>query len=229
MIVKKILMVVTSHATMGESGRSTGVWFEELSTPYYVFKDAGLDVEIASIKGGPVPFDPHSIEAGEARPASVTRFMNDPEAMQKAQASMKLDAADASNYAAIFLPGGHGTMWDLPASATLAHLLSDAWAKEKVLAAVCHGPAGLVNVKDANGTPLVAGREATGFSNSEEEAAGLTQSVPFLLEDRLRELGALYRKAPDFHAHAIRDGRLVTGQNPASSEEAARLTLQAIV
>ncbi|MDR5837612.1 type 1 glutamine amidotransferase domain-containing protein [Caballeronia sp. LZ034LL] len=228
MSAAKILMIVTSHATMGDSGRTTGVWFEELSTPYYTFVDAGVHVDIASIAGGPVPFDPHSIDAEADQPASVRRFRNDAHAMQQVEASKKIDDVDAAPYSAIFLPGGHGTMWDLPASTKLARLLSDAWSQNKVLAAVCHGPAGLVNVKDANGQPLVAARKVTGFSNSEEEAAGLTHAVPFLLEDRLRSLGAQYVSAADFQPHAIRDGKLVTGQNPASSEEAARLTLQAI-
>ncbi|MDR5734011.1 type 1 glutamine amidotransferase domain-containing protein [Caballeronia sp. LZ025] len=225
---QKILIIVTSHATMGEDGRATGVWFEELSTPYYVFVDSGKEVEIASIKGGAVPFDPHSIGPEGSRPASVERFMNDSRAMKHVQSAVALDHVNVDDYAAIFLPGGHGTMWDLPTSETLARLLSDAWRRGKVLAAVCHGPAGLLNVKDADGAPLLATRNVTGFSNSEEAAAGLTKVVPFLLEDRIRSLGARYVAASDFQPHAIRDGRLVTGQNPASSDEAARLALQAI-
>lgn len=228
MSAAKILMIATSHATMGDGGRATGVWFEELSTPWYTFVDAGVQVDIASIAGGAVPFDPHSIDAEADQPASVRRFRHDAHAMKQVEASKKIDDVDVTHYAAIFLPGGHGTMWDLPASATLARLLADAWSQDKVLAAVCHGPAGLVNVQDANGQPLVAARNVTGFSNSEEAAAGLTHAIPFLLEDRLRSLGAQYVSAADFQPHAIRDGKLVTGQNPASSEEAARLTLQAI-
>lgn len=224
----RILMIVTSHATMGDSDRRTGVWFEELSTPYYSFIDAGVEVDIASIAGGKVPIDPHSIQPDGKNPASVERFVKDAAAMNKIEASVKIDAITSDGYAAVFLPGGHGTMWDLPKSEALARLLSAAWAQGKVVAAVCHGPAGLLNVVDIDGRPVVAGRRVTAFTNSEEEAAGLIDAVPFLLEDRFRDLGARYEHAPDFHAHALRDGKLVTGQNPASSEDAARLTLEAI-
>jgi len=224
----KILMILTSTATMGDDARPTGVWFEELSTPYYAFVDAGAEVEIASIQGGPVPIDPHSIRAS-GNPPSVSRFLADEAAMRKLAASAKIDGRFAvDGYSAVFLPGGHGTMWDLPASTDLAGLLSRAWAQGKVLGAVCHGPAGLVNVKDVDGRPLVAGRHVAAFTNTEEEAAGLTRTVPFLLETRLRELGAVHERGPDFAPFARRDGRLITGQNPASSEAAARLTLDAV-
>ncbi len=226
--VFKILMILTSQATMGDGGRPTGVWFEELATPYYAFVDAGAQVDIVSLRGGEVPIDPHSDDAGGERPASVVRFTGDTAAMAQLKHSRSIDDVSTSGYAAIFLPGGHGTMWDLPQSATLAGLLSGAWAQGKVLAAVCHGPAGLLQVRDANGHPVVAGRRVAGFSNTEEDAAGLSQTVPFLLENRLRELGARYEKGPDFQPFALRDGQLVTGQNPASSEAAARLTLQAL-
>lgn len=223
----KILMILTSQATMGDTPRPTGVWFEELSTPYYAFVDAGAQVDIASIQGGAIPIDPHSVSKGLDNPASVSRFMQDTKAMQQLNHSLSVKGLQPEAYAAIFLPGGHGTMWDLPRSTELAALLSKAWGQGKVLAAVCHGPAGLVNVRDAKGQPVVAGRRVAGFSNTEEDAAGLSQTVPFLLESRLRELGAHYEKGPDFQAFAVRDGQLVTGQNPASSEEAAHLTLQA--
>ena len=223
----KILLILTSQATMGANPRPTGVWFEELSTPYYAFVDAGAQVDIASVQGGAVPVDPHSLNEGGANPPSVQRFIQDKAAMQQLQHSLSIQGLKTEGYAAIFLPGGHGTMWDLPQSPALAQLLSQAWGQGKVLAAVCHGPAGLVNVRDAQGRPIVAGRRVAGFSNTEEDAAGLSQVVPFLLETRLRELGARYEKGPDFAPFAVRDGQLVTGQNPASSEEAARLTLQA--
>lgn len=171
----KILVVLTSQATMGDDPRPTGVWFEELSTPYYAFVDAGAQVDIASIAGGKIPIDPHSLDADG-----------------------KTD------------------------------LLSTAWAEGKVISAVCHGPAGLVNVKDANGHPLVAGRSVAAFTNSEEAAAGLTEKVPFLLETRIRGLGANYQSGPDFQPFAVRDGQLVTGQNPASSEKVAELVLEAV-
>ncbi len=224
----KILMILTSQATMGSDPRPTGVWFEELATPYYAFIDAGAQVDLASIAGGRIPVDPHSLESGDANPPSVRRFLQDKHAMAQLEGSMKIDGVSVDGYSAVFLPGGHGTMWDLPASATLASLLDKAWANGKVVSAVCHGPAGLVNVKDVDGKPLVAGRRVAAFSNSEEDAAGLTSTVPFLLESRLRELGAHYEHGPDFQPFALRDGKLVTGQNPASSQEVARLVLAAI-
>lgn len=224
----RILMVLTAQATMGDGGAPTGVWFEELTTPYYAFVDAGVEVDIASIPGGKIPLDPHSIQPAGKNPPSVERFMNDPVAMRKIEQSAKLDQHAAAPFAAIFLPGGHGTMWDLPQSRTLSELLTQAWAAGKVIAAVCHGPAGLINVRDAAGQPLVAGRRVSAFTNTEEAAAGLTQVVPFALESRLRELGARYESGPDFKAFAVRDGKLVTGQNPASSEAVARMALEAI-
>ncbi|HEX6735924.1 MAG TPA: type 1 glutamine amidotransferase domain-containing protein [Azonexus sp.] len=224
----KILMILTSQATMGAGGAPTGVWFEELATPYYAFVDAGAKVEIASIAGGRIPIDPNSRQAAGTNPASVERFLQDPAAMAKIEQARPVEGIDTAGYAAVFLPGGHGTMWDLPDSAALAALLATAWRQDKVVAAVCHGPAGLVNVRDDAGQPLVAGRRVSAFSNAEEAAVGLTGTVPFALESRLRELGARYESVPDFQPYAIRDGRLVTGQNPASSEEVARLTLAAI-
>lgn len=224
----KILLILTSQATMGDDPRPTGVWFEELSTPYYAFVDAGAKVDIASIAGGKIPVDPHSMEAEGKNPPSVERFLKDKAAMAKLESSLKIDNVSSDDYAAVFLPGGHGTMWDLPRSTRLADLLSTAWANGKVVAAVCHGPAGLVNVKDTNGQPLVAGRRVSAFTNSEEEKAGLTQAVPFLLETRIRELGARYERGDDFQPFAVRDGKLVTGQNPMSSEEVARLVLEAV-
>ncbi|QNK01346.1 type 1 glutamine amidotransferase domain-containing protein [Dyella telluris] len=223
----KILMILTSQATRGADPRPTGVWFEEVSTPYYAFIDAGAHVDIASITGGQIPVDPHSQQAEGKNPASVERFLKDPAAMAKLQSSLKIDHVSADGYTAIFLPGGHGTMWDLPQSTTLASLLSSAWAKGKVVSAVCHGPAGLINVRDINGQPLVAGRRVSAFTNTEEDAAGLSATVPFLLETRLRQLGAHYERGDDFQPFAVRDGKLVSGQNPASSEEVARLVLQA--
>lgn len=224
----KILMVLTSHAAMGDTGKPTGVWFEELATPYYAFVDAGAQVDVVSIQGGRVPIDPRSLKPAGENEASVDRFLKDAGAMRKIEASLKIDQVSAQGYHAVFLPGGHGTMWDLPNSSALAGLLSTAWANGKVVAAVCHGPAGLVNAKDEAGRPIVAGRRVSAFTNSEEDAAGLTETVPFLLETRLRDLGARFEGGPDFTPYAVRDGRLVTGQNPASSEEVARLTLEAV-
>lgn len=224
----RILMILTSQATMGDDPRPTGVWFEELSTPYYTFVDAGARVDVASIAGGRIPIDPHSLAEEAKNPGSVERFLKDPAAMRKIEGSIRLDGLAIGDYHAVFLPGGHGTMWDLPSSTALADLLSAAWASGKVVSAVCHGPAGLVQAKDVNGQPLVAGRRVSAFSNREEAAAGLSGKVPFLLETRLQELGARYVGGPDFRPFALRDGNLVTGQNPASSEDVARLVLEAI-
>ncbi|MDH0127167.1 type 1 glutamine amidotransferase domain-containing protein [Brucella intermedia GD04153] len=224
----KILMILTSSTTMGETDNSTGLWFEELATPYYAFVDAGASVTLASIRGGPAPIDPRSVKARGENEASVDRFLLDETASKALDATLPLSAIDISEYDAVFLPGGHGTMWDLPESAELAGLLGKAWADGKVVAAVCHGPAGLVNVKDETGAPLVSGRRVTGFSDSEERAAGLVEAVPFLLETRLRELGGRYESIAEFQPFAIADGRLVTGQNPASSSLTAKLTLEAL-
>ncbi len=224
----KILIILTSHDRIGDSDRKTGLWFEELTTPYYVFRDAGAEVDIASVAGGEVPVDPHSIEEAGKNPASVDRFLADAAAMAKIKSSPAISNVRADDYDAVFLPGGHGTMWDMPDNVTLSALLSDAWAKGKVVAAVCHGPAGLVSAKDQAGKPLVSGRTVSAFTNEEEEMAGLTQQVPFLLETRIRDLGAHYESGAAFQPFARRDGKLVTGQNPQSSEEVARLVLEAV-
>ncbi|WP_413204968.1 type 1 glutamine amidotransferase domain-containing protein [Rhodospirillum sp. A1_3_36] len=231
----RILMVVTSHGRMGqgqigegEDAHPTGLWFEELSTPYFVFRDAGAAVTLASIRGGKPPIDPSSLKARGENPDSVERFLADEGAMAALEKTSPLEGLEAADWDAVFLPGGHGTMWDLPESTTLADLLGQAWAEGRVVAAVCHGPAGLVTARDEAGESLVKGRRVTGFSNGEEAAVGLTGQVPFLLEDRLRALGGRYESAPDFQPHALADGRLVTGQNPASSGETARLTLAAL-
>lgn len=221
----RILIVATSHAAMGDTGKPTGLWFEELATPYWAFIDAGAEVTLASIAGGAVPIDANSL-AGEIAP-SVARFQADAGAMARLNASVAIADIDPAEFDGVFLPGGHGTMWDLPDSAALIGVIETMWADGKAVAAVCHGPAGLVNVKDAAGQPIVAGRQFSCFTNSEERAVGLYDAVPFLLEDRLQQLGGRFSGAPDFAPHAVRDGQLVTGQNPASSEEVARLTLVA--
>lgn len=224
----KVLIVLTSHAVLGNTGQPTGLWLEELSTPYYAFVDAGVQVDIVSIRGGEVPIDPHSKKPEGQNPESVERFLKDAAAMQAIKASKTVDAVSADGYDAVFLPGGHGTMWDMPDNPVLAALLSKAWSNGMVVAAVCHGPAGLVGAKDAEGKPIVAGRRVSAFSNSEEVAAGLDKTVPFLLESRIRDLGAHYESGPNFQPFAVRDGNLVTGQNPTSSEEVARLVLEAV-
>ncbi|AYD03952.1 type 1 glutamine amidotransferase domain-containing protein [Neorhizobium sp. NCHU2750] len=223
---RRILLALTSQATKGKTGKPTGVWLEELAAPYYLFLSEGFQADIASVSGGKAPLDPASVE-GE-QPECVARFLADTKAMDAVNNSKALATLSSTDYDAIFLPGGHGTMWDLPESQALASLLGDAWTAGKVVAAVCHGPSGLVSAKDADGRPIVAGRMVTGFSNSEEEAVGLTDVVPFLLESRLISLGGHYRSGPDFQPFALRDGKLVTGQNPASSERTAELTIEAL-
>lgn len=223
-----ILIILTSHSTIGDTGRQTGVWLEELTTPYYAFLDAGANVDIASIAGGKVPIDPHSLNEAGGNPTSVDRFLKDAVALAKVEASTKLADLSVNTYDAVFLPGGHGTMWDMPENPTLSALLSKAWAGGKVVAAVCHGPAGLIGGRDLEGRPLVAGRRISAFTNDEEDAAGLSKKVPFLLESRLRVLGARYEKGPAYQPFALRDGKLITGQNPASSKDVAELTLAAI-
>lgn len=222
-----ILIVTTSHSLM-DSGDITGVWAEELATPYYLFRDAGAKVTVASIKGGPVPFDPRSISGSESQPDSVQRMLADKPVMDALQVTPSVAELDTLLYDAIFLPGGHGTMWDLPQSQTLAQRIAELDARGKPVAAVCHGPAGLTHVTRKDGTPLLKGRRVTGFTNSEERKVGLDKAVPFLLEDRMTSLGGQFEAAEDFQPHAIRDGNLVTGQNPASSELTAKLMLRAL-
>lgn len=222
-----ILMVTTSHSLM-DSGDVTGVWAEELATPYYLFRDAGAKVTVASIKGGPVPFDPRSISGSEPQPGSVQRMLADKPVMDALQDTPAIAGLDSLLYDAIFLPGGHGTMWDLPQSAALAQRISALDARGKPIAAVCHGAAGLTEVKRKDGTWLVTGRKVTGFTNAEEHKVGLARIVPFLLQDRLVERGADFVEVDVFQPHAIRDGNLITGQNPASSEQTARLMLRTL-
>jgi len=219
-----ILMVLTSHAELGSSGKKTGFWLEELAAPYAEFKKAGARVDIASPKGGRPPVDPGS----EKDPSEAVRaFLADLEAMRKLDDTLRLDAVK-DRYDAVFLVGGHGTMWDIATDAHLAKLLAETFDDGRVVAAVCHGPAGLTHVRLKNGEPLVKGRRVAGFSDEEEGAMKLTEVVPFLLETRLRELGGRYERGPIWKSFAVRDGRLVTGQNPASSADVARQTLEAI-
>jgi len=225
MHAKSILFVVTSHGKLGDSRKPTGLWLEELAAPYYAFLDAGYHVDIASIAGGPVPIDPRSRAELGQNPPSVERFLADDEAMEAMEDSRSIGNVNGKVYAAVFLPGGHGTMWDLPTSKPLAELIAETYESGRVVAAVCHGPAGLVNVRLSNGDPLVKGREVSAFTDSEEAAVGLTKAVPFLLESKLAELGAIIRSGPDFEPFAVVDGNLVTGQNPPSSEKVAELVM----
>jgi putative intracellular protease/amidase len=223
----RILIITTSHADMGNPDEKTGVWLEELTTPYYAFADAGADVTLASIAGGPVPIDPRSTGDDSRKEESVRRYLEDVALQAKVAKTPAFTSLDHADFDAVFLPGGHGTMWDYPKSAELAALVSRFLEQGKPVAAVCHGPAGLTAAR-IDDEPVVKGKRVAGFTNGEEEAVGLTTVVPFLLEDRLRELGGDYQKGPDFAPFAVRDGLLITGQNPASAAKVASLTLEAV-
>ena len=224
----RILIVVTSHAAMGDTGKPTGVWLEELAVPYMRFVDARADVTITSIMGGKIPVDPRSTPPTGPEAPVVERFLADPTAVRSLAKSTPLESVDATRFDALFLPGGHGTMFDFPVSLALASAVSRAWTAGRVVTAVCHGPAGLIGAVDSDGKPVVAGRRVSAFTNAEEEAAGLTKAMPFLLQSKLESLGAKVETGPKFEPFAIADGRLVTGQNPASARLTADLTLQAI-
>jgi len=219
-----ILMIVTSHDRLGESNEKTGFWLEELAAPYRVFAAAGAKIDIASPKGGKPPADPRSSE----QPTEDVRwFLEDAEAVKKLASTIPLAEA-GDGYDAYFVVGGHGVMWDLATDARAAKRLGSAFDRGKVVAAVCHGPAALVNVRTQDGKPLVEGRRVAGFSDEEEKAVKLDAVVPFPLETRLRELGGRYERGPIWSSFAVRDGRLVTGQNPQSSAAVAHETLAAL-
>ncbi|GAC1039555.1 type 1 glutamine amidotransferase domain-containing protein [Pseudomonas sp. No.117] len=216
----KILMVLTSHDQLGDTGKKTGFWLEEFAAPYYVFKDAGAEITLASPAGGQPPLDPKS-DAPDAQTESTERFKNDPEAQQALANTVKLAEVQADDYDGLFYPGGHGPLWDLAESRDSIALLEAFAQSGKPFGLVCHAPGVLRHVKATDSTPLVKGRTVTGFTNSEEAAVQLTDVVPFLVEDELKKLGAHYEKGPDWGSYVVEDGNLVTGQNPASSEDAA--------
>lgn len=217
----KVLVVLTSHDQLGDTGEKTGFWVEEFAAPYYVLQDAGVDVTIASPKGGQPPIDPKSA-LPDFQTEATKRFDADKELQTKLANSLALDTINEQDYDAIFYPGGHGPLWDLTNDKTSVALIESFWAHNKPVAAVCHAPAVFRYVKDRNGQPLVKGKKVTGFSNSEEEAVQLTAVVPFLVEDEFVKLGAQYSKGEDWHSYVVKDGHLITGQNPASSEETAK-------
>jgi putative intracellular protease/amidase len=218
-------MVLTSHDKLGDTGKKTGFWLEEFAAPYYVFKDAGATLTLASPLGGQPPLDPKSDDE-DAQTAATERFKEDAEAQAALATTVKLDTVAAGDFDAVFYPGGHGPLWDLAEDATSIALIEAMIAAKKPVVAVCHAPGVLRHVKTADGKPLVQGRDVTGFTNTEEAAAGLTDVVPFLVEDMLKQHGGNYSKLGDWQAHVIVDGLLITGQNPASSEPAARELLK---
>lgn len=215
-----VLLVLTSHAQLGNTGKATGFWLEELAAPYYVLKEAGASITLASPKGGQPPLDPKSNDES-AKTADTRRFEADQEAQAQLANTRPLDTVAADDFDAIFYPGGHGPLWDLAESATSRALIEQAIAAGKPVAAVCHAPAVFRHAKGPDGSQLVAGKTVTGFANTEEAAVGLTDVVPFLVEDMLKESGGIYSKTTDWGVHVLRDGLLITGQNPASSGPAA--------
>ncbi|SEJ04042.1 type 1 glutamine amidotransferase domain-containing protein [Pseudomonas sp. NFR16] len=217
----KILMVLTSHDQLGNTGKKTGFWLEELAAPYYVFKDSGHQVVLASPKGGQPPLDPKSNEP-DFQTDATHRFEADSEATAQLKSTLSLKDVRAEDFDAVFYPGGHGPLWDLAEDAFSIALIENTLAAGKPLAAVCHAPGVFRNVKAADGKPLVAGKSVTGFTNSEEDAVGLTDVVPFLVEDMLKEKGGKYSKGADWSSYVVEDGLLITGQNPGSSQAAAK-------
>jgi putative intracellular protease/amidase len=224
----KILIVLTSHDQLGNTGEKTGFWLEELAAPYYVFKDAGAEVTLASPKGGQPPLDPKSSDPAFQTDAT-RRFEADPEAKAARAATHKLSEVSPKDFDAVFYPGGHGPLWDLAEDKISIRLIESTIGAGKPVAAVCHAPAVLRHVKAPDGKPLVQGKSVTGFANTEEDAVGLTKVVPFLVEDMLKQNGGVYSKTGDWHSHVVTDGLLITGQNPASSAEAARALVKRLV
>ncbi|MEH6790647.1 type 1 glutamine amidotransferase domain-containing protein [Parasphingorhabdus sp.] len=221
----KILMVLTSHDQLGDTGKKTGFWLEEFAAPYYVFKDAGADITLASPKGGQPPLDPSS-DTDDAQTDDTKRFKSDPAAQKELANTAVLSTISADEFDAIFYPGGHGPLWDLAEDSDSTTLIETFSASDRPVGAVCHAPAIFKHPKNADGKPLVSGKKVTGFTNTEEEGVGLTDVVPFLVEDMLKENGGEYRKGDDWASFVVIDGKLVTGQNPASSAEAARELLR---
>lgn len=222
--MKKILMVLTSHDELGDTGKKTGFWLEEFAAPYYVFKDAGADITLASPKGGQPPIDPSS-DNEDAQTDDTRRFKDDKDAQKQLASTHKLSDITADGFDAIFYPGGHGPLWDLAEDADSKRLIEAFAAADRPVGAVCHAPAVFRHTVKKDGTPLVSGHRVTGFTNTEEEAMGLTKVVPFLVEDMLKANGGHYEKGADFASFVLKDGKLVTGQNPASSAAAAEKLL----
>lgn len=221
----KILMVMTSHDQLGDTGKKTGFWLEEFAAPWYALKDAGADIVVASPKGGQPPLDPKSDEP-DAQTDDTRRFKADDDARSVLAHTVRLDSVKADDFDAVFYPGGHGPLWDLAEDKTSIALI-EAFAKaDKPVGVVCHSPGVLKHVKGPDGQPLVKGRKVTGFTNTEEEGVGLTEVVPFLVEDMLKANGGHYSKGADWGSYVLTDGKLVTGQNPASSGGAAEALLK---
>jgi len=223
----KILLILTSHNQLGNTGQKTGFWLEEFATPFYIFKDANADVTLASPDGGQPPVDPKSDEP-DFHTEATDRFKRDSDAQAALANTSKLSDISPDDYDAVFYAGGHGPLWDLAEDRHSIALIETMYASGKPVAAVCHAPAVLRHTKAPDGTPLVKGKSVTGFSNAEEDAVQLSEVVPFLLEDELKAQGANYSKTGDWQPYAITDGNLITGQNPASSDPVAKAVLARI-
>jgi putative intracellular protease/amidase len=223
----KVLMVLTSHDQLGNTGRKTGFWLEELAAPYYVFKDAGAQITLASPKGGRPPLDPKSNEPN-FRTDLTRRFEKDAAAEAQLDKTLRLDSVKQEDYDTIFYPGGHGPMWDIAEDKNSIKLIESFLAAGKHVALVCHAPGALRHVKTAQGKPLVEGKTVTGFTDGEEEEVGLTKVVPFLVEDELMRLGATFSKVKNWSVHTVVDGHLITGQNPASSGPTAKVLIETL-
>ncbi|MDT8311995.1 MAG: type 1 glutamine amidotransferase domain-containing protein [Methylophaga sp.] len=221
----KVLMVLTSHDKLGDTGEKTGFWLEEFAAPYFVLKDAGAEVILASPKGGQPPLDPKS-DQPDFQTDDTRRFEKDANAKQQLANTVKLENVRPEDFDAVFYPGGHGPLWDLTDNADSLRLIETLYAAGKPVATVCHAPAVLINAKDTDGNYLVENKNLTAFSNSEEDAVGLSQVVPFLLEDALKKRGAVYHKGEDWASFVQVDGHLITGQNPGSSAETAQALLK---
>lgn len=223
-----ILIILTSNAQMGELGKPTGLWVEELAVPYYVLADAGVKITLASPKGGAAPLDPASVQPTGQNDMATERFLADAVLQRAVAHTVKLSEVDSTRFDAVFFPGGHGTMWDLPGDPDVSRAVERAWTAGKFVSSVCHGAAGLVGARRPDGQPIVAGLRVNSFTDAEERAVGLDGIVPFLLESRLRDLGARFDGGPAWQAYAVRDGQLVTGQNPQSSHLVAEQLLKAL-
>jgi putative intracellular protease/amidase len=221
-IMKNILFVLTSNDSLGSTGHKTGFWIEEFASPYYLLTDKGYNVTLASPKGGQPPIDPNSA-AENAATASTNRFDKDEATKKKLANTLKLEDVNQNDFDAVFYPGGHGVLWDLVEDKKSISLIESFYNEGKPLAFVCHAPAVLKNVKGKDGKPLVNNKKVTGFTNEEEAAVQLTEIVPFLLEEMLKNNGGIYSKIGDWQPYAVEDGLLITGQNPASSEKVAEL------
>jgi putative intracellular protease/amidase len=223
----KVLMVITSHDQLGNTGRKTGFWLEELAAPYYVFKDAGVEITLASPKGGRPPLDPKSNEP-EFRTALTRRFEKDAAAEAQLDKTLRLDSVKQEDFDTLFYPGGHGPMWDLAEDKNSVKLIESFIAAGKTIAVVCHSTGALRHVRTPDGKMLVQGKEVTGFTNGEEDEVSLTHVVPFLVEDEMMKLGAVFSKVANWGVHVVSDGQLITGQNPHSSGPAAKILMAAL-